>query len=91
VIFFFIAATLATASRISAARPASISLSSLGGIARVSQIQLMQLFFTLAASAWLLGETIDGRLLVYGMAVAAAAAYGARARIAQTMASSRAA
>jgi drug/metabolite transporter (DMT)-like permease len=61
---------------------------SLGGIARVSQTQLMQLFFTLAASAWLLGETIDSRLLIYGMAVAAAVAIGARARIARTMASS---
>jgi hypothetical protein len=49
----------------------------------------MQIFFTLAASAWLLGETIDGRLLIYGMAVAAAVAYGARARIARTMVSSR--
>ena len=58
----------------------------LGGIARVSQMQLMQLFFTLAASAWLLGETIDGRLLIYGIAVAAAVAFGARARIARTMA-----
>jgi drug/metabolite transporter (DMT)-like permease len=62
---------------------------SLGGIARVRQIQLMQLFFTLAASAWLLGEIIDGRLLVYGMAVTAAVAFGARARIARTMASSQ--
>ena len=42
----------------------------LGGIARVSQTQLFQLFFTLAASVWLLGETIDGRILIYGTAVA---------------------
>ena len=61
---------------------------SLGGIARVSQTQLMQLFFTLAASAWLLGETVDRHLVIYGMAVATAVAIGARARIARTMASS---
>jgi drug/metabolite transporter (DMT)-like permease len=53
----------------------------LGGIARVSQTQLFQLFFTLAASAWLLGEAIDGRILVYGTALVIAVATGARARI----------
>jgi drug/metabolite transporter (DMT)-like permease len=59
----------------------------LGGIARVSQMQLLQLFFTLAASAWLLGETIDGRILIYGVAVVVAVAIGARARIARAPAS----
>jgi drug/metabolite transporter (DMT)-like permease len=58
----------------------------LGGIARVSQAQLFQLFFTLAASASLLGETIDGRMLVYGTAVVIAVAVGARARIVRTAA-----
>ena len=53
----------------------------LGGIARVSQMQLLQLFFTLAASAWLLGEVIDAWLLIYGTAVAATVAIGARTRI----------
>ena len=57
----------------------------LGGIARVSQTQLFQLFFTLAASAWLLGETIDSRILIYGTAVVIAAAIGARARIIRTV------
>lgn len=55
----------------------------LGGIARVSQMQLLQIFFTLAASAWLLGETVDGRLLLYGAAVAATVAIGARTRVAR--------
>jgi drug/metabolite transporter (DMT)-like permease len=32
----------------------------LGGIARVGQVQLLQTFFTLAASAALLGERLDG-------------------------------
>ena len=59
----------------------------LGGIARVSQMQLLQLFFTLAVSAWLLGETIDVRILVYGLAVVVTVAIGARARIARTTAS----
>jgi drug/metabolite transporter (DMT)-like permease len=57
----------------------------LGGIARVSQTQLFQLFFTLAASAWLLGETIDSRILIYGTAVVIAAAIGARARIVRSV------
>jgi len=60
----------------------------LGGIARVSQTQLFQLFFTLAASAWLLGETIDGRILIYGTAVVITVAIGARARIVRTTPSS---
>lgn len=59
----------------------------LGGIARVSQTQLFQLFFTLAASALLLRETIDGRILIYGTAVVVAVAIGARARIVRTAAS----
>lgn len=62
----------------------------LGGIARVSQMQLFQLFFTLAASSWLLGETIDSRILIYGTSVVITVAVGARARIVRT-ASSRAA
>src|SRR5579872_5545712 len=56
----------------------------LGGIARVSQMQLFQLFFTLAASSWFLGETIDGRILIYGTAVVITVAIGARARILRT-------
>lgn len=63
---------------------------SLGGIARVSQTQLFQLFFTLAASAWLLGEEIDRRILIYGFAVVIAVAIGARARIVRAPAPSSA-
>lgn len=59
----------------------------LGGIARVSQMQLFQLFFTLAASSWLLGETIDGRILIYGTTVVITVAIGARARIVRAAAS----
>jgi drug/metabolite transporter (DMT)-like permease len=53
----------------------------LGGIARVSQTQLLQLFFSLLAAAALLGETIDPRMLVYGTLVVVAAAIGTRLRI----------
>jgi drug/metabolite transporter (DMT)-like permease len=41
----------------------------LGGIARVGQVQLLQTFFTLAASAFFLGERLDG--LTLGFAVLA--------------------
>ena len=39
----------------------------MGGIAKVSQVQLVQLFFTLAFSALLLGESIEPAML--GVAV----------------------
>jgi drug/metabolite transporter (DMT)-like permease len=35
----------------------------MGGIAKVSQVQLAQLFFTLAFSGWLLGESIEPSML----------------------------
>jgi drug/metabolite transporter (DMT)-like permease len=53
----------------------------LGGIARVAQVQLLQLFLTLAASAVLLGETIDQRMMVYAAAVVAFVAIATRMRI----------
>ena len=56
----------------------------MGGIARVSQTQALQLFMTLAASAVLLGERIEPRVLAYGVAVAAIVAVGARLRIDRT-------
>jgi drug/metabolite transporter (DMT)-like permease len=53
----------------------------MGGIARVSQTQLLQLFMTLAASSLLLGEPIEPRMLAYGAAVVASAAIGTRLRV----------
>lgn len=53
----------------------------LGGIARVGQIQLMQIFVTMAFSAWLLGEHIGPRTFIFGVAVAATVWFGRRARI----------
>ena len=56
----------------------------LGGIARVSQTQLLQLFMTFAASAWLLGERIEPRMLAFGAVVVATVAVGTRLRVRRT-------
>ncbi|MGA7071852.1 DMT family transporter [Bradyrhizobium sp.] len=56
----------------------------MGGIARVSQTQLLQVFFTLIASAALLGEAADARLIGYAAAVAVVVALGTRLRIARS-------
>jgi drug/metabolite transporter (DMT)-like permease len=53
----------------------------LGGIARVSQTQLLQLFMTLAASALLLGERIEPRMLAFAAAIIATVAIGTRLRV----------
>jgi drug/metabolite transporter (DMT)-like permease len=54
----------------------------IGGIARVGQIQLLQIFVTVALSAWLLDETITFRTLLFAVAVAATVWFGRKARIA---------
>lgn len=54
----------------------------LGGIARVSQVQLMQAFVTLAVSAALLGETVSPETLLFALAVAAVVWMGRKARVA---------
>ncbi len=50
----------------------------LGGIVRVSQIQLLQPFLTLMAAALLLGEHLDGRTLVFATLVVAIVAVSRR-------------
>ncbi|MCF6261623.1 MAG: DMT family transporter [Gammaproteobacteria bacterium] len=50
----------------------------LGGIVRVSQIQLLQPFITLLAAALLLGEQLDGRTLFFALLVMAVVALGKR-------------
>lgn len=55
----------------------------LGGVARVGQVQLLQLFMTLAASAWLLGEDIDGVTLVFAVGVVGVVAVGRRMPVAR--------
>ncbi len=42
----------------------------IGGVARVSQVQLAQLFLTLGASALFLGEHVDLTTILFGVAVA---------------------
>lgn len=51
---------------------------SLGGIARVGQVQLLQPFFTFAGAALLLGETIDGDTIGFALLVVALVALGRR-------------
>lgn len=53
----------------------------MGGIARVSQVQLLQVFFTLAISAIFVGERIDAATIGFAVAVAAAVWMGRRAKI----------
>jgi drug/metabolite transporter (DMT)-like permease len=50
----------------------------LGGVARVSQVQLLQTFLTIAASALLLGEAIDAMTLGFAVFVVASVAVGRR-------------
>ncbi|HHI94314.1 MAG TPA: DMT family transporter [Gammaproteobacteria bacterium] len=53
----------------------------LGGIVRVSQIQLLQPFITLMAAALLLGEKLDARTIFFALLVMALVAVGRRMQI----------
>ncbi|MBL8379776.1 MAG: DMT family transporter [Burkholderiales bacterium] len=50
----------------------------LGGVARVSQVQLSQVFFTMLIAAWLLGEKVTPLMIVFAVAVVATVAIGRR-------------
>ncbi|MFN0163495.1 MAG: DMT family transporter [Burkholderiales bacterium] len=50
----------------------------LGGVARVSQVQLVQVFFTMMIAAWLLGERVTPMMIVFAAAVVATVAIGRR-------------
>jgi len=52
-----------------------------GGVARISQIQLLMPFATLAIAAGVLGEAIDLRTILFATAVVVVVAIGLRARI----------
>jgi drug/metabolite transporter (DMT)-like permease len=54
----------------------------LGGIARVSQVQLLQPFVTFALAAWLNGETITLQIVLFATAVLVTVAVSARTRAA---------
>ncbi|HMO57592.1 MAG TPA: DMT family transporter [Roseiflexaceae bacterium] len=56
----------------------------LGGITRVSQIQLLQPFLTLVAAATLLGEHLSNQALVFAAIVVAMVALGRRAPVGRT-------
>lgn len=62
----------------------------IGGVARVSQIQLLQPFFTLGASALLLHEAVTPATLLAALVVMLAVAIGRRAPVARARAASRA-
>jgi drug/metabolite transporter (DMT)-like permease len=50
----------------------------MGGVARVSQVQLLQTFLTIAASALLLGEAVDAMTLGFAVFVVGSVALGRR-------------
>jgi len=52
----------------------------MGGIARVSQVQLLQPFMTFALAAWFNDETITAQILLFAAAVVATVAISARTR-----------
>jgi drug/metabolite transporter (DMT)-like permease len=53
----------------------------MGGVARVSQVQLLQTFVTLAISAFLLGERIETMTILFAIAVVIVVLLGRRAPI----------
>lgn len=53
----------------------------MGGIARVSQVQLLQAFVTLTISAVLLGEQVTGETVLFATAVMIVVALGRKARV----------
>jgi drug/metabolite transporter (DMT)-like permease len=56
----------------------------MGGIARVSQVQLLQPFITFALAAFFNDETITPQILLFAAAVVATVAIGTRTRVRQT-------
>jgi drug/metabolite transporter (DMT)-like permease len=56
----------------------------MGGIARVSQVQLLQPFITFALAAFFNDETITPQILLFAAAVVATVAIGTRTRARQT-------
>lgn len=56
---------------------------SLGGVAKVGQVQLLQSFVKLGASALLLGETVTLRTFLFALLVAACVWFGRKAKVRQ--------
>jgi drug/metabolite transporter (DMT)-like permease len=61
----------------------------LGGVARVGQVQLLQVFITLALSAAVLGESLDPVTLIFAVLVVVIVALGRRSPVRQEKAASR--
>lgn len=59
----------------------------LGGVAKIGQLQLLQTFVTLAASAALLGEAVTWIEITFASGVVAIVAFGRNMQVARTMAS----
>jgi drug/metabolite transporter (DMT)-like permease len=57
----------------------------IGGIARVSQVQLLQPFITFALAAFFNGETITPQILLFAAAVVATVAISTRTRRRETV------
>lgn len=57
----------------------------MGGIAKVSQVQLVQLFLTLGFSAWLLGEAIEPMMLFVAVATVSLIFLGRRTKASLSM------
>ena len=57
-----------------------------GGVARVGQVQLLQPFVTFLIAIPLLGETVDGSMVAFAVAVAIVVALGRRAAVTRTAA-----
>lgn len=55
----------------------------LGGVAKVGQVQLLQIFITAAASAIILGESITARLVIFACLVAGCVWFGRRSAVAR--------
>ncbi len=53
----------------------------MGGIARVGQVQLLQIFVTIGVAAWLNNEKIDAETLIFAVAVVGVVLAGMRARV----------
>ena len=53
----------------------------MGGIARVSQVQLLQSSITLVISAALLGETVTTETILFALAIIVVVALGRKARV----------
>ena len=54
---------------------------SIGGIAKVGQVQLLQSFMTLCAAALILGETITPRAIIFALIVATCVWFGRKAQV----------